>query len=593
MGSRVRGVLGKLKSPAVLAGVGIAGIGLAVGALNNRIGKAAEIRNFARIAQVNTKALQEWGNATRFTGGDTEDFVDAIREMQLRLAEAAALTSGPAVDALDLLGLSLKDLEGLDAPAQFDLLRNAISEVEDPAQRLFLAEELLGGSSERLQGLLSLSSDELARLRQEAHDTGQIMSGETVDALADTGVAFDRIKAQLGGVVNELVAEVAPAILEFVELLGGVLKDGIEIARKLFGPKEGLTGTLKDVREAFDFMVSFVREVIKLWVDTVSEKVTEFTNLFVGIIEFVKSVFTGDWDAAWQAVKDIFDALWNGLVDSITLPLDAVLRLFNIFGVDLLGFARGVANEFIGFFEGMTNGVIGALNEIIKAWNVFVDIAAAIPGLAGLGGLAVGTIDPIKLGRLSENIAEQRRGAFGLPSLDALPRARDVLGDFAASAGIRQVEQQRLQYESADGSPRSFLHDIADAFTQERRVEDFEDARRGLGLPSLDALLQAGDDLGDVVQLVRGNSRPLVDQGLATALADIRQVEQQRLRYESADGSPRSLIHEIADAFMQGRADAIMQESSSGIGGGRSRGGGGGRRRRRRRMRVQRDRGDR
>ena len=115
--------------------------------------------------------------------------------MQLRLAEAAALTSGPAVDALNLLGLSLEDLEGLDAPGQFDLLRNSISEVEDPAQRLFLAEELLGGSSERLQGLLSLSSDELARLRQEAHDTGQIMSGETVNALADTGVAFDRIKA--------------------------------------------------------------------------------------------------------------------------------------------------------------------------------------------------------------------------------------------------------------------------------------------------------------------------------------------------------------------------------------------------------------
>ena len=137
MGSRVGGVFRKLTSPAAIATAGVAAIGAAIFAINNRIGQATEIRNFARIAQINTEALQEWGYAARLSGGDTEDFVDALREMQLRLAEAAALASGPAVDALNLLGLKLEELQELDSIGQFELLRDAIAAVEDPAQRLF------------------------------------------------------------------------------------------------------------------------------------------------------------------------------------------------------------------------------------------------------------------------------------------------------------------------------------------------------------------------------------------------------------------------------------------------------------------------
>ena len=65
-----------------------------------------------------------------------------------------------------------------------------------------------------------------------------------------------------------------------------------------FGPEEGLTGTLKVVREAFDFMVRYVSELIGFWVDTISEKVTTFINLFKGVVDFVRAVFTGDWRAA-------------------------------------------------------------------------------------------------------------------------------------------------------------------------------------------------------------------------------------------------------------------------------------------------------
>ena len=101
-----------------------------------------------------------------------------------------------------------------------------------------------------------------------------------------------------------------------------------------------------------------------------------------------------------------------GSLTVVTMPLDAALRLFDAFGVDLLGSARSVANTFIGLFEGMANGVISAFNEIIRGYEEFIDrvsgtgLLRTIAGFAGIDLpkpsdlLGIGTIDSIKLGRL-------------------------------------------------------------------------------------------------------------------------------------------------------------------------------------------------
>ena len=55
---------------------------------------------------LSAEALQEWGYIAEQSGGSIEDVADAAREMQLRLAEAAELGTGPAIDALEILGVS-------------------------------------------------------------------------------------------------------------------------------------------------------------------------------------------------------------------------------------------------------------------------------------------------------------------------------------------------------------------------------------------------------------------------------------------------------------------------------------------------------
>ena len=61
-------------------------------------------------------------------------------------------------------------------------------------------------------------------------------------------------------------------------------------------------------------------------------------SLFGGLIDFIVGVFTGNWEKAWQGVKDIFSGIFEGIV----------------------GVCRSVMNTIIGFI----NGGIRGLNKL-------------------------------------------------------------------------------------------------------------------------------------------------------------------------------------------------------------------------------------
>ena len=130
--------------PLAIAGAATAAVGGVVALGDALLGRASEIQELSTISGVGAETLQRWGAAARESGGSAEDVADAARELQLRLAEASSLASGPAVDALNLLGLSLEELEGIPVDEQLALIRDRLSEVHDPAQRAVLGGGAVG-----------------------------------------------------------------------------------------------------------------------------------------------------------------------------------------------------------------------------------------------------------------------------------------------------------------------------------------------------------------------------------------------------------------------------------------------------------------
>ena len=128
------------------------------------------------------------------------------------LVEATSHGTGPAIDALNSLGISLDSLRGLAPEKQFEILRDAISQVQDPAQQLFLAEELLGGSTERLGAVIGATTEELAAFRDEANRSGAVLNEAAVESAKEAAEAVQTLGDAFKGLTAAVGQAFAPAL---------------------------------------------------------------------------------------------------------------------------------------------------------------------------------------------------------------------------------------------------------------------------------------------------------------------------------------------------------------------------------------------
>lgn len=64
-------------------------------------------------------------------------------------------------------------------------------------------------------------------------------------------------------------------------------------------------------------------------VETVSSVWNRIKYHFTQIIDFVKNIFSGEWSAAWENVKNIFANVFGGLVGLAKAPINAIISLIN------------------------------------------------------------------------------------------------------------------------------------------------------------------------------------------------------------------------------------------------------------------------
>lgn len=88
---------------------------------------------------------------------------------------------------------------------------------------------------------------------------------------------------------------------------------------------------------------------VKSWWDALKK-------IFDGIIDFVRGVFTGDWERAWKGVKEIFGGIFDSFEAMAKAPLNGVITLINgaISGINLLiNKLNGLSFDFPDWIPGM------------------------------------------------------------------------------------------------------------------------------------------------------------------------------------------------------------------------------------------------
>ena len=80
-----------------------------------------------------------------------------------------------------------------------------------------------------------------------------------------------------------------------------------------------------------EFQIAFetVKNVVKIFVDTIGQWVGGVIRTFSGIVDFLTGVFTGDWEMAWNGIKDIFGGIWDSLTALIKFPINMAIEGIN------------------------------------------------------------------------------------------------------------------------------------------------------------------------------------------------------------------------------------------------------------------------
>ncbi len=222
----------KLRAAAVEFGI-FAG---ALGAFTRNVARSgAEIFETSRSLGLSTDALQEWRFAAESAGLAVETMNSSLLSFSRRIGLAASMGTGPAIRAIGMLGLQLRDTEGniRDTDELLTETFQKLDRITEAQKRNAIAADLFNLSGAQMNKLLENGADGLAELRRQAHRTGGIMDEGLTAQSKKLSQAWLVMTMSLKGLRNRLAKEWLPAMTE-----------GIEKAAKWVRENQALIATL-------------------------------------------------------------------------------------------------------------------------------------------------------------------------------------------------------------------------------------------------------------------------------------------------------------------------------------------------------------
>jgi hypothetical protein len=198
---------------------GLAAVGTAMLAMTRRsMENADQLAKQARQIGLATDRLQAMQLVAAEAGVSTQSLTNTLGIMQRNIVELQRGTAGQT-RAFEALGLSIANLQGLNADQQFEQIANALNNVQDPAQRTALAMEVFGRSGREVINMLDGYSDKLADATEFQRRFGIAISQTDAEAIERANDAVGRLREAFGGLGNIMASRFAPAIERTSNLL--------------------------------------------------------------------------------------------------------------------------------------------------------------------------------------------------------------------------------------------------------------------------------------------------------------------------------------------------------------------------------------
>lgn len=93
----------------------------------------------------------------------------------------------------------------------------------------------------------------------------------------------------------------------------------------------------------------FILGAVAPFAEAIGNIINHVIDILGGLIDFVAGVFTGDWERAWNGIKEVFKGIWNVIVDIFEGVLNMIIGGLNAINVDIPEWIPLVGGKKFGF----------------------------------------------------------------------------------------------------------------------------------------------------------------------------------------------------------------------------------------------------
>ena len=446
-----------------------------------------EVDNAAKRAGVGIKTWQEYAHVASLVGVSNEEMQKSLQVVQNRAIKAFQGDKS-AIAQFQALGIAVKNAKGEVRNAD-NLLMDLADKVQalhaagESGKAMNLVQEVMGKDGIKLLPMLAKGSEEIRKMRGEAHDLGLVLDEADIAASGKFNDELNTVKNTLRGLGLTIGKEFLPVVTEITQALNGWLRENRALIQsKIQEWAAKLREIMPQIREGIGKVVDAV-STLAGWANMAAEKMGGWGNVLTGLAalmsgKFVLSIlsvgkaFVGlgatmlatPFGLVTAAIAGIAAAAfmiydnWEGISGFFAEKWEAVKVLFSEFADWLGGFdltaagvqiassiGAGIARkweEIVGWFREK----VAALTDWMPDW---------MKEKMGISGDALG--DP------SGGSAGGRGGAAEAPLAGAaagggaIPSASDLAGGLTTMKSTHtEIRENVVRLEAPDGWGATF-----------------------------------------------------------------------------------------------------------------------------------------
>lgn len=380
---------------------------------------ADDLNTLAKQTGISTEEIQKMQYASDLIDVSFEDISGALRKMKPKMDESN--------ETFQKLGVSVTNADGSlrDVSSVFYDSIEALSQIENETERDQVAMELFGKSADQLAGIIDDGGAALKDYGRQAEDLGVIMSQDTLDALNETNDTIDQLKANLGGTLAQIGADVASVLAPALEkaavfigqvtaklraltpaqtetimkvlgvvaaiapvlIIGGKIISGIGMLVSAIGTVVGVLGGPLTIAIAAAVAAGVL--IYKNW-DKIKATAIKLWNGIKTAFENIKSAITTAWENVQSATTTAWENVKAGISNGITKARNTVTSVINTIRTKVSSTWDSIRSKTSSAFNSIKTAIT---NPITQAKNTISGILDTIRGFF-----------PIRLGKIFDGI---------------------------------------------------------------------------------------------------------------------------------------------------------------------------------------------